>query len=310
MNSFCTITTNGYLFKCLALYESILKHNGGNFHLWICTVDKTAYEVLMKCKLSHATIVDVQEIENDALFEAKNNRYKNEYCWTIKASFIKYVLNKNYLLDSILYLDSDTYFFSKPHTIFESLKYNDILLTCHNFTHGFYHLNKLKGKYNAGIVGFKNSRRALYLLDWWEKNCIKWCYNQVIPNKFADQKYLERIGDKCKRTAINKSFGVNTAMWNIDNKVVVKNGNEIFINDDLLLVYHFSSFSIINENEFDLWHCEYSKPDAKIIEYIYAPYAKSISNAMNLAKKLNIEIGEFLTDRLFNDKAFNHFILS
>jgi len=310
INNFCTITTNGYLLKCLALYESIDKHTDGNYHLWICSVDKAAYELLLKLDLPHITVVHVEKIENKALIEAKNNRYKNEYCWTIKASFIKYVLKHNEAIDSILYVDSDTFLFSEPEVLFDSLKHNDILLTNHNFTHGFYHLYELKGKYNAGIVGFKNNKRAFRLLNWWEKNCIKWCYNQVIPNRFADQKYLETLGDKYLRTAKNASLGVNTAMWNMQDRIVMKKGDKTYINNDPLIIYHFSSFFIINEKEFDLWNCDYTKPDVHITELIYIPYIKSIMNAIEIVKKIETDITEFLTDKYYTGLYYNHFIVS
>jgi hypothetical protein len=179
VNYFCTITTNSYLLKALALYESICMHMDCNFHMWICTIDKLAYDLLIKLNLPHASIIDVEEIEDERLLEAKNNRHINEYCWTIKASLVKFILKKHNFNDSILYLDSDTFMFSSPFPLFYKLKNSDVLLTCHNFTGCVDYSTRQKGLHNAGIVGFKNSRNALRILNWWEKRCIEWCYDDV-----------------------------------------------------------------------------------------------------------------------------------
>lgn len=303
---FCTITTNGYLLKALALHESICKHTENNFHIWICTIDKDAYDLLIKLNLPNADIVDVASIENERLLTAKNNRYVNEYCWTIKASLVKYILKENDYVDSILYLDSDIFMFSNPYAFFDELKKNDVLLTCHNFSGGTHYLTRQKGLYNAGIVGFKNSRNALRILDWWENKCIEWCYNDIQPNRFGDQKYLESIKAKHQKTAIIESVGGNAAMWNIEYHDIKNIGDKVYINDDILTFFHFCSFYIISENEFDLWKCVCPQIDANAMQFIFIPYVQAIKNAMVNVKKHEEDISGFLSSTYNSNTLYNY----
>ncbi|MFA7572982.1 MAG: glycosyltransferase, partial [Lutispora sp.] len=191
-NNYCTIASKEYILKSLALYDSICRHNN-NFHFWICTIDKPSHDLIKKLNLPNTTTIDIASIENNNLLRAKNNRSITEYCWTVKASFIKFIFKQYRKAKSIIYVDADIYLLSEPSLLFQQLEKNDVLLTCHNFSNRFLHLYKQKGKYNAGIIGFRNNANALQILSWWEKRCIEWCYDQVTSNRFADQKYLEII---------------------------------------------------------------------------------------------------------------------
>jgi len=151
---FCTLVTLEYLPKCLALLDSIEKHTD-NFHLWICCIDTAAYNILTRMRLKNVTLIKLSDIENEHLRLLKRRRKKHEYCWTLKAPLILHIFENYKDADSLLYLDSDVFLFSRPDRCFELLKEYTVLLTCHNFSQGFKHLNTAKGLYNAGIIGFK-----------------------------------------------------------------------------------------------------------------------------------------------------------
>lgn len=306
INNYCTIVSKEYFIKSLALYDSICRHSHNNFHLWICAMDNASYDGMRKINLANTTIIDIASVENNFLLKAKNNRSITEYCWTVKASFIKFIIKHNRGIDSIIYMDADTYLFSEPSMLFQKLGKNDALLTSHNFSDRFLHLNKQKGKYNAGIIGFKNSIRALNILSWWERRCVEWCYDQVISNRFADQKYLEMIPRKYSRVFIAKSLIANAAMWNIENCKFELKEEKVFINDDILIFFHFSSFFIIGENELDLWKWDYPKLNEEIREIIYRPYIRSILKGMSLIKEQGEELSKFLLESCNVKSAGNH----
>lgn len=306
INNYCTIVSKEYLIKSLALYDSICKHSRNGFHLWICAMDNASYDVMRKINLANTTIIDIASVENNFLLNAKNNRSITEYCWTVKASFIKFIIKRNRGIDSIIYTDADTYLFSEPSMLFQQLVKNDALLTCHNFSDKFLHLNKQKGKYNAGIIGFKNSIRALNILNWWETKCVEWCYDQVIPNRFADQKYLEMIPRKYARIFIAKPLIANAAMWNIENRKLELKGEKVYLDDDILIFFHFSSFFIIGESELDLWKWDYPKLNEEIREIIYRPYIRSILKGMSLIKRQGEELSKFLPESYNVNSASNY----
>ena len=98
-----------YLIKILAFYYS-LERNSENFHLWICCIDEDIYGSLSKINLKNASLIHLNMVEDRQLLAVKNTRKTNEYCWTLKAAVIRYVL-MHYSIDSIIYCDSDMFFF-------------------------------------------------------------------------------------------------------------------------------------------------------------------------------------------------------
>jgi hypothetical protein len=196
--------------------------------------------------------------------------------------------------------------FSNPEPFFDSLKKNDVLLTSHNFNHGVDYTTRQKGLYNAGIVGFRSCRNALRILNWWENKCIEWCYNDIQPNRFGDQKYLETIKNKHPKTAVIKSVGGNAAMWNIEYCDIKNFDNKVYINDDILIFFHFCSFFIITENEFDLWNCVSPKIGNSAMQLIYIPYVQAIKNVIKQVKKYDTDISIFLSDKYYGDTLYNY----
>ncbi|HRU42648.1 MAG TPA: hypothetical protein P5021_11735, partial [Candidatus Diapherotrites archaeon] len=110
---FCTLTTLEYLPKCLALLDSIESHND-SFHIWICCMDDTAYDILSGMRLENVTLIKISEIEDNSLRAVKKNRKDYEYCWTLKAPLMLYIFKKYENVASLLYLDADIYLFSRP----------------------------------------------------------------------------------------------------------------------------------------------------------------------------------------------------
>ena len=303
---FCTIVTKEYLLKTLALYDSICRNSEKNFHLWICAMDQISFDLLSKMKLNQVTVLDARSIENQMLLKAKKNRSLTEYCWTLKASFMKYLLLSNKSIQSILYVDSDVFLYSTPSPLFNALNKRDVVLTCHNFTPRFHHLFLQKGHFNAGIVGFKNSRSAIRILNWWERKCVEWCYDEISNNRFADQKYLESIEKAHSSVSIISSLGANAAMWNIEGASIEEREGNVFINNSKLVFFHFSSFYILGENEFDIWRWEYPAMENSIRDSIYTPYIDTLSSAIKHIKANAAHPLDFASGNLKGTHHFNY----
>ena len=109
--NFCTIVSEVYLIKGVALYDS-LKNNCDNFHIWFCCVDDMSFMKLSEMNLSHATIFSVKEIESREFQKVKQSRTLQEYCWTLKLQLCLYILDSFKEVDRLVYCDADQYFFS------------------------------------------------------------------------------------------------------------------------------------------------------------------------------------------------------
>ncbi|MHB1394673.1 MAG: glycosyltransferase [Clostridia bacterium] len=282
-NNFCTVVTNEYLPKALALYFS-LKRYAESFHLWICCMEDLVYDVLNKLHLSNVTLIALKSIEDDELLSVKNYRYNYEYCWTLKAPLILHIFKKYEDVDSLLYIDADTYLFSSPEKLFSRLKSFSVLLTMHNFNTDFKCLYTKKGWYNAGIIGFRRDSNALKCISWWRDRCIEWCYDKIEKGKFGDQKYLMEFKKRFAGVYLERMVGANAAVWNMSENSIREYEGKVQINEKDLIFYHFSALIICGEWEYGMWRWEYPELDENAKKLIYLPYAKDLYKAIQMIK--------------------------
>lgn len=302
---FCTIATLEYLPKCLALLASIEKHTD-SFHMWICCMDQVTYDVLSRMQLLNVTSLKLSDIETDDLKSVRGSRREYEYCWTLKAPLLLYIF-KNYKdVESLLYVDSDVFLFADPRICFELLKKYPVLLTCHNFTRNLKYLYSQKGRYNAGIVGFKRCSTAVSYLKWWKRKCLEWCYDIVTYGRFADQKYLEEFASAESGAYIAESTGMNAAVWNIRHEAVNLRNGKVFIGSSPLVFFHFSSFVILGEQEFDIWKWNRLELTELARSLIYMPYAEAVAGAIRKLKPYLADISEVFAGSEARYRASNY----
>lgn len=290
--NFCTLAGSKYILKLLTFHKS-LKNSTNNFNLWICCMDHITYDLLLKLNLYNATIFKVEDLEDASLLSVKASRKMNEYCWTLKAPLIQYVFD-TYKISNVIYCDSDLFFFSDPKAIYEEWGYNDIFL-CPQRDIDW--VEALYGKYQAGLIGFRNSENGRKCIDFWRNKCIEWCSAtaDAEAGRFGDQKYIDQFGNLFWGIKISHHLGINAAPWNCiynpnnNYKIEVKDGN-VYIDTDKLVAFHFATIDIFNSSEFDLWSFNYI-PIQRTIKYnIYIPYLTAIRESIDEVKKVDGDI--------------------
>ncbi|WP_052447402.1 hypothetical protein [Clostridium polynesiense] len=288
---FCTLASNEYTLKVLALYSS-LKEHCPSFHFWICCMDDEIFTSIKGLELEDITLFKVKEIETSEILKVKQSRMKNEYCWTLKPFIIKYLLDK-FNLEALIYMDGDIFFFSDPTETFNYLKNHSVLLCPQRdleWAHNIY------GYYQAGFIGFKNDEYGLAALNWWKDKCLEWCFIKADPEhqRFGDQKYLDRIPELFKGVLISKNLGLDAAPWNCiynNNYNIYQRNNELYIEDFKLLCFHFACISIFNEEEYDLWTFDYIPMKDIVKEKIYSHYISRLQRVLQYLRdysKINV----------------------
>lgn len=274
--NFCTLFDKNYVFRGLALYDSIVK-NCSDFKLWILCLDPECYRILQKMPLKNTILIKLSDIEDEKLLEAKANRNHGEYCWTLGSVFTNFVIKNNQELDHITYLDSDIYFYSSPQVLYDEMADNSVLIIKHNYETRLKYLEARSGIYNVAFIIFKNDGNGLSILEKWNDNCLNWCYNKYEDGKFGDQMYLDSWPKDFKGICVSKNVGADLAPWNIGKYRISRDNDEILVDGVPLVFYHTHTLKIIAPDKFELYSSFYKIP--LIIEkIIYEPYTKNITD--------------------------------
>lgn len=283
---FTTVLSESHLFKLIPMYIS-LKENCKSFKLYILCANNSVYNILNKIKFENIILIQLTDIEDfeKSLKKAKESRSFHEYCWTLKPVLLHYIMNRYDEAQYYAHLDADLFFFSNVEEIFNENPKATIFLTDHRNSEEFKQYYELSGLYNSGFVGFRNNNISKKAVRLWMDRCIKKCtavYDK--ENKtFGDQRYVEDWPKIFQNVHVVNSIGANAAFWNIKQYKVSKKGDNIFLNDEKLLFYHYSGLSIIGPKEFDLSYY-YHIEDNNIVNYIYVPYINILSTAIENIK--------------------------
>lgn len=284
--NYCTLFNTNYLSRGLTLYSSLL-NQGDNFHLYIVAFDQECYDTLLQMNFEFATIISLQNFENEQLLSVKNDRSIGEYCWTCTSSVIKYCIEK-YALDHCTYLDADLYFFSSPAVLFDELESSSVLITEHRYTPR-YDQSEMSGIYCVQFMYFKNDKAGMDCLNWWIDACIDWCYATPEDGKFGDQKYLDDWPKRFNGIHVLEHLGGGLAPWNIqqydfsrrDQHLV---GKEIKTGKEFpAIFYHFHDVRFLQNQRIDLGHYSLRKSD---IDLLYKPYLTELQKAASELKKI------------------------
>jgi len=277
---FATVVSKDHLYKFLAMNSSLME-NAGDYKLYVLCADDEVYGVLRAIPFKNIVLIQLKDIEDEALLEARSNRLFHAYCWTLKPVFLHHVLQFYPDAHYFAHLDADLFFFSDPAAIFAEKPDASLYLTHHRNAKDFEHFYSITGVYNTGFVGCRRDSTSLAAVEEWAEKCIAHCPIKEEPERklFGDQRYVEDWPEKYNNVHVVVSIGANAALWNIANYSVSRKGGQVLLNDVPLIFYHFSELSVISRYEFNLcWY--YHIGDENVVSLIYHPYLERLSAAI------------------------------
>jgi hypothetical protein len=284
---YCTTYSKDYIYKGLVLYNSLQKYDK-DFHFFIiCAQDEVKY-LLEKMELSNVTLISMKDVENDdwELANIKSTRNDKEYIWTSKASILLYLLNHFSKLDHIIWLDGDTAFLSDPQPIFDEWGNYSIFLTEEQYKGEYEWLSKIYGVYNTGFMGFKRDQNALRCLQWFREKLIDWCFDKPEKGRWSDQMYVNDWVTRFDNVGVAGNLGINANLYISSQNTVTKEDDNLYINGDKLILFHYYGFKYFNGNEFDL--CAHGHfPTNQIIQWIFVPYIQSCNEVMDIISNID-----------------------
>lgn len=289
----CTNFYANYLYHCLPQYYSLEK-TSKNFTWWVLCMDTDIYKIIKKLKLKYAQPINLSDVENKNLLKVKKNRNKGEYSWTLKSAFINYLFQEK-KLKSVLYLDGDIFFFNDVKYVFEEVKNKSIAISPHRFPEKLVGREKETGVFNAGVIYLKNDAEGIKALERWRQQCLNWCYWKLENGKLGDQMYLNEWPKLYKNLLQFSHKGINLAPWNISECKISMKKNKLYIDDQLLIFYHFHQFKIYKNYSFQQ-SIGYHIPE-KVKQLIYFPYEKTVLKIIDRVSSVSPNFCEGLDNK-------------
>ncbi|KAA8484623.1 hypothetical protein BDE36_4848 [Arcticibacter tournemirensis] len=289
MLNYCTLFNSAYLSRGLAMYNSLERYSN-NFHLYIFAFDDDCYNCLKELRLIHATIISLNEFEDEELLSVKPGRTAGEYCWTCTSSTIWYCIN-TFSLDHCTYLDADLFFFSDPKVLTDEMGESSVLITEHRYSPE-HDQSALSGIYCVQFITFKNTEEGMKVLDWWRKACLEWCYKRFEDGKFGDQKYLDDWTTRFEGVHVLQHQGGGVAPWNNLQYEFAGKGTGVTVSTAVsggesdLIFYHCHDFRYCLNNTLRLTAEQYALKK-EVISLVYKPYAKGLAEAEKQIRAVN-----------------------
>ena len=276
MHNFCTLFDSNYLPRALVMYRS-LEATGEDFTLYVVCFDDLAFEILEKLKLANLVTISLVDFESEGLLAVKKTRTAGEYCWTCTPHVIRYVL-ETYKLEQVTYLDADLRFYEKPSLLLAEFEQADasVLITEHRYTPR-HDQSATSGIYCVQFMTFNADERGLKVLQWWQDRCLEWCYARFEDGKFGDQKYLDDWPKRFEGVHVLQHLGGGVAPWNIQQYRIQELGNKLYVNEFLIVFYHFHAYKYYADGRHDfvsLYHL-----NSEVVNLLYRPYGLALLKA-------------------------------
>ena len=282
--AYCTYFDHNYLPRGLALYHSLQRHAPGA-ELWVLCLSEACHQALTALDLPNLVPVRLADFEaaDPDVAATRPTRSLIEYYFTCSPAWVLFVLNSKPDAEWVTYLDSDLFFFASPDPIYDEMKDAAFGIVPHRFARGLEDQRKF-GLYNVGWVAFAGATTASQALRWWRERCIEWCYDRVEGDRFADQRYLDRLPEMFGGVHAISHLGANLAPWNFaDCHLQWKDGEVEIERRYPLLFFHFYGVKRSGGYYFNS-HRLYHAPFSCLMKYkLYEPYTAALAEAERAA---------------------------
>jgi hypothetical protein len=292
---YCTYFDHNYLPRGLALYHSLQRHSQGS-RLWVLCLSEACYRTLVALDLPNLIPRRLADFEaaDPEVAATRSTRSVIEYYFTCSPAWMLFVVNSEPNAEWVTYLDSDLFFFASPEPIYAEMKDAAFGIIPHHFTKRLTYMRRF-GIYNVGWVSVRHRDEGFAALRWWRERCIEWCYDRVEGDRFADQRYLDRLPELFAGIHVIEHLGANLAPWNFaDYRIEWRDGSVEIEGRYPLLFFHFFGVKRSGRYYFNS-HRLYHAPFPNLVRRrIYEPYiavlAESELTAASHLEELPIKI--------------------
>jgi hypothetical protein len=251
-----TLTDLGFLPQTLVLRRS-LDEVAPDLRLRVLAVDPAAAELLRAQDDGRVTVVDAHELEagDPDLAEARAGRSWREWCWTLTPAFCRAALESAPAGATIAWVDADIAFYRHPAELDEALGTASALFVPHRYDRPFPTsapadwLAARYGSLNGGTVVLRNDPTGLRVAREWRERTIEWCHDRVAPERYGNQRYLERLS-ALPGVNVAESIGIGLAPWNVGRHTLSGTVGRPLADGTPAVFFHFQSMRLLARGRF------------------------------------------------------------
>ena len=279
MRHYVTYCDIGYAARALVLAESLHRHETHPYELVVVCFDELTRLVVEELAPGNISTVPLHKVEErfPELHRCRAERTRQEYCWTLSAPCLYYVLESRPDIDTMIYSDADCAFFSNPQPVFDEIGDASVMIHEHRFQQCMYRHEDPNnyGKYNVGLMLFRRDDIGLDVLKWWTERNIEWCKAVPEDGKFGDQKYLDDWPERFENIHVLQTPVAGTAPWNHQNYSFSTDGEQPRVEGEPLVHYHFHALKFWEEDAIVPLNVDYSLNE-DCLEAVYKRYMVSL----------------------------------
>jgi hypothetical protein len=308
----CTYFDSNYLPRGLALYYSIKQYHK-DFEFFVLTFDKQSYDYLTSLKEENIRLISADTY--NSYFNTSADRFtdKKQYFFSATPNLCTYVLDNYKEVDILLYLDADVYLFDSLDSLYDEFGDSSIGITEHRVNKYLKLFVKHYGHFVIGVNLFRRSEDGLKCLSEWKHDCESWYAGKPgYPlTFFSDQIFLDSWMEKYSGVRIIKNIGINTSYWNAANYTFKKINNQYFVDNQPLIIFHFSSLRKEDENTWNAYSIYGLASVRNVLLEIYQTYIKHIESfglsnrkwvKVNHKESLQKRIAHYVLNFFINEK--------
>lgn len=241
----CTLFNWLYLPQGIALYRSLERTARGGFTLHVLCMDDFTLNALRALDLPNLRPVPISEIENDALKAVREKRTIGEYCWTCTTPLLRHVMAGQAPDAIVSYVDADIRFFSDPSVVLAEMGKGSIYVHEHDFAREHAELQMVSGRFNVGLVSFRNNEEGRRCLEKWAAQCLEECVIDPAAGLCGDQGYMDEWPDLYPGLVISGNPGVGLAPWNISKYRLANHRGKVTVDSKPVVFYHYHSLRLM-----------------------------------------------------------------
>jgi hypothetical protein len=263
---FATVVNNRNLQEAIALYYSLLQHES-SFYWWVCCLDMKSYEKIISLKLPNVTVVYIESLFNCSLSEQVKKKPDANNMEIIKVHFLYHLFKNNYLINKLIYINSDFFLFSSISDIFNQAQYYNALL----FNHYKNNSSKQLLGFDNYILGLINCKETVDFLQY----CIdkpKGLFNLAHEiSKYLNPAIIDALEYNCKLDDLKHNY-------------IFFQNECIYVNKSPIRAYHFSDNERAKDGNITCNRKAKDYLQKDIYSKIYGRYNIELNKAMDATK--------------------------